>query len=309
MNIGDVLVGGWKTIWKHKVLWIFGILAGCATGSYGASNGGVTYQFDAPVEFQNFIESTDPALLALYVGLMILIGLVLLVLVVFLSTVGRIGLIRGAFQSNLGTEKLTFGGLFSGSTPYFWRVFGLTLLVSILSFVTILGIILVAVAGTIVTLGLGTLCLIPLLCLLIPAIWMLGIFIQQSVLAVVVEDKGVMDGLQRGWQIFKEHLGDMLILGLIFLLINVVVTFILIKPLIGITVPVITGFFDGTESAVRTAWAAALVAFLCYTPLLLLLNGILRAYFESAWTLNYTRYLPTKEEIAAELEEPIPSPS
>ncbi len=38
-NFGEVLTRAWKTIWKHKVLWIFGILASCARGG-GSSNGG-----------------------------------------------------------------------------------------------------------------------------------------------------------------------------------------------------------------------------------------------------------------------------
>ncbi len=35
MDYGEVLSKAWKIAWKFKVLWIFGILAGC-----GASQGG-----------------------------------------------------------------------------------------------------------------------------------------------------------------------------------------------------------------------------------------------------------------------------
>ena len=62
MNIGDVLSQAWKTIWKHKVLWIFGIFAGCSSASYSAGNGGVSYQFDAPPDLQNWFDAIDPAL-------------------------------------------------------------------------------------------------------------------------------------------------------------------------------------------------------------------------------------------------------
>jgi uncharacterized membrane protein YgcG len=37
-NFGEVLTRAWQIIWKHKVLWIFGILAGCGQG--GGSGGG-----------------------------------------------------------------------------------------------------------------------------------------------------------------------------------------------------------------------------------------------------------------------------
>jgi len=41
MNYGDILEKTWKIIWKHKILWLFGVLAGCgAAGSGGGSGGG-----------------------------------------------------------------------------------------------------------------------------------------------------------------------------------------------------------------------------------------------------------------------------
>jgi len=39
-NLGEVLTTSWKTIWKHKVLWVFGILASFARGGGGSSAGG-----------------------------------------------------------------------------------------------------------------------------------------------------------------------------------------------------------------------------------------------------------------------------
>ncbi|MGZ9167228.1 MAG: hypothetical protein ACXW4U_18815, partial [Anaerolineales bacterium] len=37
-NFGEVLTRAWQIIWKHKVLWVFGILASCGRG--GGGNGG-----------------------------------------------------------------------------------------------------------------------------------------------------------------------------------------------------------------------------------------------------------------------------
>ena len=39
-NFGEVLTRAWQITWKFKVLWIFGILAGCARGGGGGSGGG-----------------------------------------------------------------------------------------------------------------------------------------------------------------------------------------------------------------------------------------------------------------------------
>ncbi|MEJ2225745.1 MAG: hypothetical protein P8X49_11505, partial [Syntrophobacterales bacterium] len=94
-----------------------------------------------------------PALLI--VAIIILVVLLLVVLGIFLGTMGRIGLIRGTLQSEEGATSLTFGELFNGGLPYFWRVFGLNLIVGL---ALALGGILVAVIvifATILTLGLG----------------------------------------------------------------------------------------------------------------------------------------------------------
>src|SRR6185503_13824262 len=38
-NFGEVLTRAWQIIWKHKVLWIFGIFAGCGRGGGGGGGG------------------------------------------------------------------------------------------------------------------------------------------------------------------------------------------------------------------------------------------------------------------------------
>ena len=289
MDIGDVLSQSWKIIWKHKVLWIFGLLAGCGTASTSTGNGGVTYQVDAPTGLEQYFADLDPGLVALYAGLGILIGLIVLILVIFLGTVGRVALIRGTKLSHEGAARLTFGELFSASTPYFWRVFGLTLLVAILAFVVVTALIIIGVVGSVFTLGLGLLCLIPFLCLLIPILWLVTIFVEQSVLAIVLEDLGIMDGMRRGWEVFRLNIGSMLGLGIILLVLSLVVAFLIGLPFLATGVPLLTGLFYGTSEALTTGLVVTAIAVLCYLPFFLLLNGILRSYTGAAWTLNYLR--------------------
>lgn len=40
LNIGKILTRSWQIIWKHKILWVFGILAGFASGRSSGNNGG-----------------------------------------------------------------------------------------------------------------------------------------------------------------------------------------------------------------------------------------------------------------------------
>jgi hypothetical protein len=52
MDIGSVLSRAWQTIWRHKVLWIFGILAGCSGAGGNAGNSRASWQQQAPPEVQ-----------------------------------------------------------------------------------------------------------------------------------------------------------------------------------------------------------------------------------------------------------------
>ena len=62
MDFGEVLSRAWKTIWKHKILWIFGILSSCGQGGSGGSSsgggaqssGGNDWTGDVPPAMQEF---------------------------------------------------------------------------------------------------------------------------------------------------------------------------------------------------------------------------------------------------------------
>lgn len=292
MNFGEILSKAWQIIWKHKVLWIFGILAGCASG--GGSGNGVTYTFgsndfnnNAWRPFNLYFDSFAQALPWLF--LIFLITLIVVVLVIFLGTIGRIGLIRGTQVVDQGVQRLTFKEVFSSSTPYFWRVFALNLLIGFLIVLFIFMLLLIMVLGTVFTLGIGLLCFIPLLCLLVPLSWLVTIWVEQANIAIVVEDLGIIEGLNKGWDIFKKNLGTLLLMGLILLVINLVIGFLLAIPFFFVLAPVLMGLSFGANSDI---WLGVWVSGIClvlFIPVFLVLYGILTAYTKSVWTLTYLR--------------------
>lgn len=198
MDIGSVLSRAWQIIWKHKILWVFGILASCSSTNFGTSNYRASYQGDIAPNFQYTFSQIPEWQIALLIGIAILVILLIVVIAIFLGTMGRIGLIRGTIQAEQGTQALLFGELFSGGLPYFWRVFGVNLLVGLgLAVLFILAGIFVLL-GSILTLGIGAICLVPLFCLLVPFSWLVSVILEQVDIAIVVEDLGIRDGLQRG---------------------------------------------------------------------------------------------------------------
>lgn len=251
--------------------------------------------FNLPPEMQRFIFIMEDfaswvednlwifIVIALVVFILILIG-------IFLGTVGRIGLIKGSYAAEQGVESLSFGELFSTSTPYFWRVFGLSFLIGVAFIVLLLPLI----GLGILTAGIGLLCLLPLICLLIPVSWVVGVFIEQANRAMVLEDIGIFDGLRRGWEILRANVGPLLVMGLILFGITFVLGIVIALPIFIIVFPTIFAFAMG-EGQSFTPLYLALACICLYAPVSWLLNGVLTTFTQSAWTLTYMRLIKKTE--------------
>lgn len=288
-NFGEVLTRAWQIVWKHKVLWIFGVFAACSRGNGGGSGGsggggGAAGPGNQPFpQLQQTFEqigqwvNENPWIVAVFV----LLILVFVVLAIFLGTIGRVGLIRGTYQAERGAERLVFGEIFSESTPYFWRVFGLSLLIGLLFLFILLPLVLFGA----LTAGIGFVCLLPLLCILIPVGFAVSVIVEQANAAIVLENLSIMDGLRKGWDVVRRNVGTMIVLALILFIGAAVVGFIFAIPIFVAVVPVIVG---AASNNTNPLWFSVACCAL-YFPILLLLTGILTAYIQTVWALAYMR--------------------
>ncbi|NIL97085.1 MAG: hypothetical protein GTO62_08090, partial [Planctomycetales bacterium] len=160
MNYGEVLSGAWQIIRKHRALWIFGILAGCGEG--GGGGGGNAFQASGdefPPEAERFFEQTIGSIseeqLFGIIAVVVLVLLIVFLIAIFLSNIGRIGLIRGTLLAEGGEQNIPFGELFQGSLPYFWRLLGLYLLVGLVILVLAIPVTLLFFAFGALTAGIG----------------------------------------------------------------------------------------------------------------------------------------------------------
>lgn len=331
MDYGEILTKAWKIIWKHKILWLFGILAGCGSGGRNSSN----YDFnssgtsiterdytDLPPELrrffisiQHFIQNNVERIwlyALLFISVIMIISLVLFLLRVY----GQVGLVRGVMLVESGSmdegEKLTFGQIHAEVSPYFWRLAGLRLLIFLIMFVVAVVIALIVFFGTTVTLGLGLLCIIPAVCLLVPVFWAISVVIKQAELAIIAEDLDVLKALSRGYNIVRQNLGVYAIMALILMVGGAIVTFLIALPQLLAVAPILAALIN---SAVANNWSNILTGLwisvgclVGYWPVLLVLGGILTSFVESSWLLTFmetTRYdedLDDLQTIEPELE-------
>lgn len=316
-NFGEILTRAWQIIWKHKVLWIFGILAGCGQGGSGGGNGGggnTGFNSQGPnlppqaTQWFNTIEQNLTTIIAVGIAIMCVIW----ILVIFLSTIGRIGLIRGTFQADGGVESLVFGQLFSESMPYFWRMFWLSLIIALPVLILVgalfAGIIVFAVSASggndASWLGIAT--MIPLfigcICLLVPVMFVVGMIIRQSQNAIVLEDMDVMPALSRGWEVFRANLGPIIVMAIILAVIGFVAGLIIAIPIFLVVFPTVFAFAMG-QGETYSPLIFMGVCLCIYIPVALVLQGILTSYTESAWTLTYMRLTQSKQDENATIIE------
>lgn len=297
MNFGEVLSRAWHIIWKHKVLWIFGIMSGCAGSSGSAPNFQFSYSMDVPPQIELYLEQFPREQIPLVISIAVLVILILVIASIFFGTIGRIGIIRGTLQVEQATTHLTFSELFRGSLPYFWRVFALVLFVGITIFLGLLVIMIPTILVTAITFGLALICLLPLLCLIIPLAWLVEALVELSIVSIVADDLGVIAGLQRAWNIIRNNFGLVILMALILLLgIGLIGGLIIGGPLLLILTPVLTAILTNAQNMFALAAMVSVLCLVVYLPVMLVLNGILRSYVNTAWTLTYLRLTPTLME-------------
>jgi len=320
VNLGEVLSKALKIVWKFKVLWIFGILAGCGgNGSrfnYNSGGGGNSGGSGGSGQIPDFLrpfQNLRPERViqefwgqyAAIAAVVIVLLCILWIVFYFLGVMGKTGLIKGASKADAGASALSFGELWTESTPYFWRMFGLNLLVGLPFFILI--VILVAVLGfagymafsngtsggglAAMFVGLAGI-FVMVICVISIISIIIGMIVEQAQNALVLEDLGVLESLSRGWNVFKSAVLTVIVMAIILGVIGWVASLVIAIPFIAIAIPAFIGVAATGTRNLNTMMIPLLIAGACcviYLPVVWLLTGILQAYIQSVWTLVYRR--------------------
>ncbi len=324
---------------KHKALWVLGLLAALASGGIGGLSGS-NWQSDrpwqmpmdmtqwpglprgAPVVTQTIPDWLPAAILALVVGLGI-VGL-------FVYCVGIIaqgGLIAGV-QSVETAGTLTFSSAWRAGFAKFGRLFGLRLLVG-LPAIVVSGVLavgaaasfafyvtngldrardaMVAVAPLIILAAGALVCLSSVYSLLASALNTLGDR------AIMLEEATILASLRKSWQLLRTNLGEMVVLALVLLLINVVVSVLagMIVAIFVIPFAMLTAAASSDATrvlGVMLALGGGSVAVVAAC----IIAGILQAFTSATWTLVYRDFTgvstPTSKVHSGRSDGLLPTP-
>ncbi len=299
MDYGEVLRKTWDISWRNKGLWILGILAGCSAsgrGNFGTSTSGARgYNFDSSAFpqyngrplFEDLGPIQEEVIIPIVLGFLCL-GLIVALVVFALGVIGQGGLIAGFKRADDG-EAVSFSEAFSDGLQNFWKLAGIRILFFIAGFVVVVVLILGTVLIGVATFGIGLLCLIPLICLLIPIGLGVDSYIILTMVAAVEEELGVLEAFGRSWTTLKDNLGPIAVMIVILIIGFGILGFLIAVPFIAIGLPAVTGAIVGTEAAVISGVAFTLLCATVAIPILIVLYGFLTTYTTGAWTLTYRR--------------------
>jgi hypothetical protein len=278
MDFGEILSTTWKTTWKHKVLWWYWVIVYLLSLLLV----GVFYVFPVlALERTGMVDEPwfAVALIILYFVLM-LIGVFLGAVVITANTLGVVRVDRGA-------EKLTFFGLLKDSFPYFWRIVGVLLIFMATAVLVWLALYAIIMGVSLITLGIGMICFMPMFMLFIPALFVFYTWMELSEAAVIADNLSVKEALKRGWGIFRANFWQVILMTLLLYFgisaISMIPTFLLI-------VPIFVLFFGLIGQADPSIYITiSIILFAVFIPIYVLISGVFQAFFKSAWAYTYLR--------------------
>jgi len=291
MDISAIFKRAWEITWKHKGLWVLGILANCSSGSsQTSSNVSRMPQYNVSggefPQIDHWLQSV-PEGTWIAIGIAVIGGLILLALIFWmLAAIGNGGLIAGFQMAETG-ETVTLASAFQQGFSYFWKLLAIQLILGLATLVVFVPVIFGGALMTVLTFGIALLCLIPLICLLIPLGIALSIYTLLTQIALIVEELDIVAAFKRAWDVFRSNLGEVIVMGLILGVGGFIVGLILAIPFILMVLPFITGLVVNTETSTVAGLSLTLVGILFYIPVLLLASGIMRTFITGSWTLTY----------------------
>lgn len=317
MKYDLVFTKAWNTIWKHKALWLFGLLASCARNA-GSGSGSNSGQSSGALPNGGMMASPAPAfpgkiyewmlilkqiweaepwvIVILIFSLLFFITLIV-VASFFFGALGRAGVARGAWIAN-SEQPLGVGQIFNESLPYFWRVFFLAILLFVLIavFVSVLIIpitLLLAMTGGLLIFFILPI-LLPISLIMLITGFVLFILTEQAVVAIVAEDLGTFDAIQRAWQILRDFPFPNLVVGAIVFFGQSFISLLIALPFLLVFIPLFFAMFFETNVAIGIGAGLSGISFMLYLPFVLILSGMLHAYIGTVWVETFRQLTQPK---------------
>jgi len=272
MDYGKILKEGWRITWETKFLWLLGFLAALGGntisgngsgggntnfgnfGGSGSPSGGGSSDFETFIEdffntgtIPSGFEETIGAVIGIFAAIFICFFCFFLIMY-FVRFIAESGLIQAAFDIANG-QPSNFSQAFSAGRPFMIPMFGMRLILAIPTLVVItIGLIggAVTAAQSIASFennpeaifgafGFFGIVMGCFLCLIIPYSIFVSLIYPLAQRGMVLRGMRAMDSIRHGWETLKNNIGEMLLLGVIYVALGIavgIVSAIILIPIV-----------------------------------------------------------------------------
>jgi hypothetical protein len=297
-DFGEVLTRAGQITWRHKVLWLLNLLPML-----------MMFLFFPIVFVFIFYTEKNPLVLngifsnPIFVGLIIVFEFMLILGSWILSTIARSSTTLGVLRAEEGNPSISFMELLRDGLPYFWRMFGVMLLISLTIGVVFFIFFGCIMAFTLVTMGMGAICAQPLMLLMMPVSLLAMALMEQAEAAVVADNKSVMDALNYAFNLVKTHIWKYVLITLIvyfgtMIVMSVVMFPMMFIPFFGLS---FLGFSPDGSSSSSFMWMMGFFL-LILIPVIAFVQSVIATFMKSSLTVTYLR-LTRPERPAPALQE------
>jgi hypothetical protein len=285
LDIGEVLTRAWQITWRHKVLWLFSALPVLLSFLiFPFVSLPIFFMDQDPFGNRSLLD--EPLYILLLVGFSIFISL----LSFLLYGISSSSVLLGVLRADEGSEQIRFRELLNDGKKYWWRVLGVMLLVGLGISVILMVVFGCMLLFSILTAGIGFICMQPLMLLMYPTMMVLYGFIEETQAAVVVDELGVMDAIRRGWELVRSNFWPIVLISLIVYLgigfLSAIVMLPFMMPFFFVPIFMETQQVDFNSRTLMLIMGGFSLVLL---PVMALVQGITITFLKSTYTLVYLR--------------------
>lgn len=313
MDYIGLISRGWTITWENKYLWILGFLAALTGGSNI-----FTWSTDSS-DFGDPGAMASPEMLGTIAAGVLLaacVGVIVGILLWLVSLAAKGGLIGSVARLDMKQPVEGFGAAFRIGWRKVWRLAGLTIVLFGIIFLIFIAVIVVfALSGGALAvlfggggdenalfagLGILGLCLLGLLCLMIPLFIFLSLIYPFAMRGMVLRDMGIGDSIRHGYRVLLDNLGAILLLSLAFLLLNVIagiLVLVILLPL-GLAVAVPMSLL-ADSSATFLQGLIIVLGGLAAVVVTALVSALIVAWQSSTFTLAYLEFTGKNVDLEA----------
>lgn len=297
MDYFEIIKRAWQITAKYKFLWVFGLFLGISGG--GGFNGVNFNQISYTTGDIDMDKFTSQAHDFFFGNLILVIAITLFFLLILLffifAKIASQGALIGGVESIEENKEINFSKALKAGTKNFWKIFGLNVLLGIITVTCLLLLATPTIALFIHKMpGRGLLMLLLSLAIFIPMAVLISFTSTYALRHIVIKKEGIISSARSGFDLFKNHIGQTFLIWLILFGINIVISLIsaiiilILFLIIGIPL-IILGIVLYPLAGMASTTILIIAGIIILLFMALLISSVVNTYNSAVWTLTFRK--------------------